>query len=243
MIQSGLARLATTASRGVGGILTPHQVPLARHMSSRGPQLKSYPSHSVFGENCILSLQMMPPGFKVLKNRVLAVDSQKTGRLILEFVPRTGDGKFNRDGAIRFGLSAEEAAVIIEKSKTTPIQLYRIPPSYGMTDTSEVPEKVLHILPGNSNGNGSVLYKVDYELNGVGGQVPVNLNASNSQLMAMGPLEVTVQLGEHLVMLELMRHALPIVTGWSTRCDTAMKAVELDAIQNQDRAHSDGMPF
>lgn len=67
------------------------------------------------------------------------------------------------------------------------------------------PMKVLRIVPGSA---GQVTYKVDYELNGVGGQASPTSSETT-------PLSVTLQLGEQVVVSELLRTSIPTLVGWS----------------------------
>ena len=58
-----------------------------------GNGLKSYPQYNVFGENCMLCMKLLPPVFKYLRNhQTLTLDSNKKGRILLEWIPRNPDG-------------------------------------------------------------------------------------------------------------------------------------------------------
>ena len=211
--------------------------------------MKAFPQYSVFGENCMLSIKIMAPSFRLLKNNSLVIDSNKKGRILLEWTPRTADGTssltlnqtrgsllevdlsnyhfcslfatggFTRDNQIRFGLSPEELGLMLDQLPEHPVEFVRRAPKadeYSMSGSvsSDMAEKVLRITPGES---GMVSYKIDFEKDGVGGQTPAFAE------VALGPLEVVTQLGEHQVMMEIMRYSIPVLTGWSTMLETAMK--------------------
>jgi hypothetical protein len=80
----------------------------------------------------------------------------------------------------------------------------------------EVPDKVLHITPGQG---GMASFKADFERDGVGGHAGVGHKCPD----VVGPLEVIVQAGELQVILTLIRDSLPILSGWSTTVDFAMQ--------------------
>ena len=123
-------------------------------------------------------------------------------------------GRTNRDGAIRFALSPEECGLVLDQiPKNQEVVLLRRLTS----DTGEqLPEKVLHITPGQG---GMVSFKCDFELDGVGGQQA----GGNQPPEVVGPLEVVCQAGEVQVMLSLMQHSIPELVGWKTQLEVAMQ--------------------
>jgi hypothetical protein len=58
-----------------------------------GP-LRSQPQYAIFGEKTMLSIKMIPPTFRCLKNGSLVLDQNKKGRILLEWSPRGDSGKF-----------------------------------------------------------------------------------------------------------------------------------------------------
>jgi hypothetical protein len=58
-----------------------------------GP-LRSQPQYAIFGEKTMLAVKVMPPVFRCLKNGSLVLDQNKKGRILLEWSPRGGSGKF-----------------------------------------------------------------------------------------------------------------------------------------------------
>jgi hypothetical protein len=124
-------------------------------------------------------------------------------------------GKIIRDSQIRFGLSPEEVGLVIDQLPKYEVELSRSG-EYGMPiPTSEAPEKVLRI---SSTEGGAVSFKVDYELDGVGGQSP--LQSSGPWI---GPLQVVAQPGEFVLIRELMRTSIPALVGWSSMLEIAIQ--------------------
>lgn len=56
--------------------------------SSNAPSLKATPQYSIFGENTLLSLKVIPPTFKTLRSGALVIDHTKKGRILLEWTPK-----------------------------------------------------------------------------------------------------------------------------------------------------------
>jgi hypothetical protein len=61
--------------------------------SASPPSLRSAPQYTVFGENCLLSVKLLLPTLKVIKNDFLAIDGNRKGRFLFEWIPRLGDGR------------------------------------------------------------------------------------------------------------------------------------------------------
>jgi hypothetical protein len=57
-----------------------------------GP-LRSQPQYAIFGEKTMLSIKMIPPVFRCLKNGSLVLEQNKKGRILLEWSPRGDAGK------------------------------------------------------------------------------------------------------------------------------------------------------
>ena len=57
-----------------------------------GP-LRSQPQYAIFGEKTMLSIKMIPPVFRCLKNGSLVLDQNKKGRILLEWSARGDAGK------------------------------------------------------------------------------------------------------------------------------------------------------
>jgi hypothetical protein len=55
-----------------------------------GP-LRSQPQYAIFGEKTMMSIKMIPPVFRCLKNGSIVLDQNKKGRILLEWSPR-GEG-------------------------------------------------------------------------------------------------------------------------------------------------------
>lgn len=132
------------------------------------------------------------------------------------------EGGLNREQNMRFGLSAEEAGLILELLPENPVHLIRRPPAQNNSgdavsyDTGEVPDKVMRITPGEG---GTCSFLIDYEKDGVGGQ---SLTGSDGN-QTTGPLEVVAQLGEMQVIREVMRSTIPHLVGWSTMLDANVR--------------------
>jgi hypothetical protein len=137
-------------------------------------------------------------------------------------------GGVNRDSQLRFGLSPEEVGLILDQLPNHPVELARrVPPggengqgSMGVM-IEDTPDKVLRITPG---AGGSVSFRIDYEKDGVGGQIP-----AYGEDHAAGPLEVTAQLGEVQVVREIIRSSIPVLVGWNTMLEVAMQKSMDDA--------------
>ena len=145
---------------------------------------------------------------------------------MLEWLPKTGT-TIDRDSGIRFALTAEETAVVIDQMEQgSDVEIARVPNPNAFSPSPEfAAEKVLRITRGSG---GTVTYHVDFEKGGVGGQAPVGEDNQPSG-SPLGPLRITVQLGEQKVIQELMRSAIPKLVGWDTLIDTALEKNISDA--------------
>jgi hypothetical protein len=130
----------------------------------------------VHGENAVLSMKIMSPHFRMAKNQILAVDNTRKGRILLEFSPRGPNGKYMWEDLIRFGLSAEETGLLVNQLPHYKVEFSRLQSArgdneqaYGTVVTTDTPEKVLTVEPGEL---GAVNFTIDYVRDGVGGQSP-----------------------------------------------------------------------
>lgn len=142
----------------------------------------------------------------------------------------TGTVTRDRDNVVRFGLSAEEMGLLLHQLPLDQtVELVRKPTSNAAgesmyensitTTLTAVPHKICTITP--QPADATVEWKVDFELDGVGGQV-----MSNGM---PGPLVVTMQAGEVQVVLEIMRTSLPLLVGWTSLQQIAVQKAVNDA--------------
>ncbi|CAB9509446.1 expressed unknown protein [Seminavis robusta] len=112
-------------------------------------------------------MKAMMPAFR-LKSNFLTIEPGKRGRILLEWIPRSADGRHAFDNTIRFALSVEECGLVLDQlGKNNNVLLTcRVPPSEE-SSMEDVPDKVLQIIAGQG---GMANFKVDFELGGVGGQ-------------------------------------------------------------------------
>lgn len=116
----------------------------------------------------------------------------------------------DRERQIRFALSPEEVALIIDQLPTGEVELVRRP-NQDEAVSYQNTEKVLRLVP---KPGGIVLFQVGWEQDGV---------PSVQQQQHQRPLEVNVQLGEFHVIKELMRTSIPTLVGWSTMVEMALQ--------------------
>lgn len=81
----------SVASKEVFSSLSKWTAKKTRCLSTAG--LKSYPQYTIYGPECFLSVGVILPTLKVLRNDVLVIDSNKSGRFLLEWIARRPDGK------------------------------------------------------------------------------------------------------------------------------------------------------
>jgi hypothetical protein len=135
---------------------------------------------------------------------------------MLYFCVSNWTGGFNRDEQIRFGLSPEEAGFLLHQLPDNEVEFVRrIPISEGSSGAAaaDMPEKIFRIIPGEG---GQFSFKIDFEKDGVGGQTV-------GDGTPLGPLEVVAQLGEYMVMREIMQKSLPSLIGWDLQLNIAMQ--------------------
>jgi hypothetical protein len=135
--------------------------------------LRAFPQFTVYSDT-LLAVKLMPPGFRVIKNSILAPDTSRKGRILLEFAPRGADGKYVWTDAVRFALSAEEVGLLVNQLPHYKVEFSRLPPTggdeySGGVVSNDMPEKVLTVEPGEL---GAINFTLDYVRDGVGGQSP-----------------------------------------------------------------------
>ena len=69
-----------------------------------GP-MRTTPQYTVFGEKTMMSVKVLPPTFRSLKNGGLVLDGSKKGRILLEWSPRAEAGKsYDTQNSMRIAL-------------------------------------------------------------------------------------------------------------------------------------------
>ena len=104
--------------------------------------------------------------------------------------------------------------------------------------SEDVPDKVFRATPGVG---GSVSFKLDYELNGIGGQPPTGEVGT----VGVGPMEVTAQHGEVIVIKEILKDSIPLLTGWKTMMDVNTERMLSEVMSGRGGASGSGVgvPF
>lgn len=150
---------------------------------------------------------------------------------MLEFVPRNNTGAgFAWNDKTFFSMTVEEVGLVLSQLPGNSMELSH--PTYansgqngGPGDGQEtnvtqlagdVVEKVMNIDPGEG---GTLNFKVDYMMGGVGGQTPPGLEGIPST-----PLEITIQAGEFEVFKSICQTSIPYLLGWNTCMDIASAA-------------------
>ena len=54
--------------------------------------VNAIPQYTVFGETCMLGFKVIMPEFRLLKSNTLVVDKSKHGKVMMEWLPRNGEG-------------------------------------------------------------------------------------------------------------------------------------------------------
>lgn len=118
-------------------------------------------------------------------------------------------GKGDKNSYIRIGLSAEDLGLAIDQLPKHEVEFVRNKEQ----GVEQLVTKVLRLSPTETNG---LMISIDYEQEGVGGQVGGVNNAK-------GPLYVEADQAEALLLVEVMRTSIPELTGWSPMLNLAMK--------------------
>lgn len=159
--------------------------------------------------------------------------------MLLEFAPMNGGNQlgFQWDEKIGFALSVEEIGLLISQLPHYGVTLSRKlggdqtsgfnGASYDLVSstTNESIEKVLTATPGDG---ATIIFRVDYMKDGVGGQLPPASATNEGSRSA--PLEVAIEAGEWEVVLSLFRESLPYFCGWNKMMDIGIA----NAIQNRE---------
>ena len=198
---------------------------------------RAFPQYSVVGESSLLSLKPIMPKFKSVSND--AVSLQQKGRLLFEFSPANGGNQpgWKWDEKIGFALSVEEIGLLISQLPHYGVTLTRKVGgdqssgfnggSYNLVSSSsnETIDKVLTAQPGDG---ATIIFRVDYMKDGVGGQIPPA--AATNETSTAAPLEVMVEAGEWEVMLSIFKESIPYLLGWNKMMSIGVE----NALQNRD---------
>lgn len=194
--RNGGSVAALAFNRGSCTMPTAHRIASAGHIASklhtvsrsysstavRASSLNANPSYQIYGENTAFTMKCIMPGFRVVGNRTVIMESKQKGRLLMEFTPRQSydGGKFAWDKSLKFALSAEEVGTLIARlSNLQPVEFARQTggnPQYGFHGSNNDSgagslQKVFRAIP---NSDGHIQLSIDYELDGRGGQDPPN---------------------------------------------------------------------
>jgi hypothetical protein len=148
---------------------------------------RGFPQYTIFGPDSALSMRAVLPQFRRAGTDGISVE--KRGKLVLEFVPRNASGAgFLWSEKTIFSLSVEEVGLLISQLPGNGVELshsmnygvggdsdesdgvmQRVQPQSGVLRyAGDLVEKVLTILPG---AGASLVFKVDYVKDGIGGQI------------------------------------------------------------------------
>lgn len=143
-----------------------------------------------------------------------------TGKLVLDKAEQA-----------KFALSVEEIGLCLDQLPHHPVELFRkayVSPEQqeaaDVTGTANLPEKVCRLIPGEA---GMVTLSCDFELDGQGGQQGPNGELHRKK-------EAILQLGEFMVVKEIMRDSILFLSGWSTQSQIAMDRVVENSARYQD---------
>lgn len=184
---TGMTTLPVNRCAVVNGGLVPMQT---RGFSTINPRIqRAFPQYAVHGEDHMLNLKMIPPGYRLVKGESIVMDNSRKGKLLLEFTPRSSSGDYTWGEQVRFALSAEEAGLFcsqlpqfeVEFSRAAANPLSEVSNVIVGVVTNDMPDKVLKISPGEG---ATVRFLLDFVRDGVGGQNPVGGIAGVSLLLA-----------------------------------------------------------
>jgi hypothetical protein len=197
-----------------------------RNLSTK--PMRAYPVYTVYGADCYFNLKVILPKFRT-RNNVISTDGfSQYGSLLLEWVPRGSDGKFDGlsalfsiasvnshfnlalhtftgkgipDKSLRFALAPQEAGLLIDQQRNETVEFSRtgFPPN--------VVDKVFRVSPHEA---GAFQFSIDYETEGRGGQSP----SDRPDLEGIAPLGIVFQRGEYVVIRELMKNSIPTIANW-----------------------------
>lgn len=126
---------------------------------------------------------------------------------------------------VRFALSPEEVGIITDQLPHHPVEFIRRMQADNTTLHDPSNNKLIRIAPLE---NTAFSFVFDYEKDGVTGVGPE------------GPYEVHVQLGEFVVIKELMRTSIPVLTGWGPLVDCGVNYAVEQAIREAGGNANDG---
>eukprot|EP00525_Craspedostauros_australis_P010503 CAMPEP_0198133560 /NCGR_PEP_ID=MMETSP1442-20131203/59627_1 /TAXON_ID= /ORGANISM="Craspedostauros australis, Strain CCMP3328" /LENGTH=264 /DNA_ID=CAMNT_0043794683 /DNA_START=204 /DNA_END=998 /DNA_ORIENTATION=+ len=218
-----MARRSAIWSAAVGHA-TVHQIPSQTPaQASRGYQTRLNPSHLVFGDTSAFVVKAIAPEFKTY-NSTMSLDYTKRGRLLLEWVPKLGDGKFNWKTPVRFALSADEAAEVVSRTamqekteffrKVSSSNGQYQNQSSGDFDGEQV-EKVCTVEPSD---DGCVEFKLDHQISDPAGprrSIVIDPNA---------PISIRLMGGEYLVIKSIIEFSIPYLIGWAPAMEASLQA-------------------
>ena len=193
--------------------------------SATSPSLqRANPEYRVYGENCLLSIQIIAPTFKTVgKYNRLVVSS--TGRCLASFIPRIQGGTssgFSYPDKQSMALSPEELGLILSQMPDLGVHINRqTAPSMGdYTSSQGGDSKRLVVAP---SADSSVLFKLT-SVDEHGREIGNDMND--------GSLEVNVQAGEYEVIKSIWSSSLSSLTGFDTLLKIEMDAAVRDAVDS-----------
>ena len=97
--KTGMTRLAMTTTKPTTRALSYYgQQPRPPQQGNYGPPpLRAYPSYQIVAESFVMSMKLIPPQFRILRNNILGLDPSKKGRIMLEWAPRSPDGEYKME--------------------------------------------------------------------------------------------------------------------------------------------------
>jgi hypothetical protein len=246
-----LSRTTTVRFNSMMPLTSSHSITYHQHHQQHHQQQqtrayeinRAFPSYSVMGKECLLTMKPIMPQFKSVSNDAIAL--QQKGKMLLEFAPMNPGDKmgFQWDEKIGFALSVEEIGLLISQLPHYGVTLsrkmggdqnystgfngasYDLVSSTSTSTSTETIEKVMTVMPGDG---ATIVFKIDFMKDGMGGQL-APASATN-EVSRSAPLEVTVQAGEWEVLLSLFRESLPYFSGWNKMMDIGIA----NAIRNRE---------
>ncbi len=194
--------------------------------------LRAFPSYTIYGETCVLQMKCIMPKFKNVgqDGNIIAVSQQ--GRMIFEFIPASQSGIQWQRG-ISFALKPEEMGLLINQIPIYPVSFTRTlfadvqnvgdgngmdGGRYDMVSDDDSVFKTMTVRPVDG---AAISFQIDYIKNGIGGQVPP-LN-STERNYECAPLDLNVQAGEWECLKLTAQKAIPLLIGWESLMEVAMK--------------------
>ena len=139
-----------------------------------------------------------------------------------------------REEVLRFGLSPEEALLLVDQIPHNEVQFSRQP--YQVSESDARGLKVLHVVPNAATGQ--VRFKLDFEVDGIGGQPPWSDKSQSVMTSSITtPMEVVAQLGEYLVLKNLIESTVPELVGWRYTMNIAAQNNEVLPSSNKSNQY------